>query len=180
MDSMEQLLERAIAGDEIAEQEIFGHLLVRFVLLAKRRVRDKEGAQDIAQDACLTIHEKYKAESFEVSFEAWAYGVLRMKIGNWLRKRKVRGACETLGDCPITQQRIEKCEVNQELKRQLLACLKKVLAANPRYARALNLVHHGYKSEEVCQKLQVTKGNFYVILSRGRSMLRACLGGGGL
>jgi DNA-directed RNA polymerase specialized sigma24 family protein len=44
-----------------------------------------------------------------------------------------------------------------------------------RYARALNLIHKGFKVPEICRKLNVNANHFYVILKRGRSMLKVCL-----
>jgi DNA-directed RNA polymerase specialized sigma24 family protein len=79
------LLKRALAGDQGAEAELFQTLSLRFTAIAKRRIREKEAAEDIAQDACATILHKYKSESFTVSFAAWAFGVLWMKIGNHLQ-----------------------------------------------------------------------------------------------
>ena len=85
---MDELLAKVKAGDQAAEKQIFQILHVRFRLLAKRRVRGEESAKDIAQDACATVLEKYKTEEFTISFEAWAYGVLRMKIGNHFQRLK--------------------------------------------------------------------------------------------
>jgi hypothetical protein len=62
-----------------------------------------------------------------------------------------------------------------DLKRQLLVCLKKLIKINPIYARAINFVHQGYKTREICEKLNITRNNFYVILTRGRHMLDTCL-----
>ena len=87
---MKQLLERALVGDKEAEKELFQYLFVRFKLFAKQKGRGVQDAEDIAQEACVTILEKYKSQSFTAGFEAWAYGVLRMKIGNFLQKKAAR------------------------------------------------------------------------------------------
>ena len=41
--------------------------------------------------------------------------------------------------------------------------------------REKNLIQQGYKSDEICRKLRVTPNNFYVILSRGRQLMKMCL-----
>jgi DNA-directed RNA polymerase specialized sigma24 family protein len=65
-------------------------------------------------------------------------------------------------------------------ERQLLECLRKVGRHNNNFARALNLNYQGYSTEEICDRLKLTKVNFYSILSRARSMLDLCLKKGGL
>lgn len=171
---MNQLLTRAKEGDEKAENDLFQYLFVRFKTLAKRRIRG-EAAEDIAQEACLTVLKKYKTETFTKGFETWAYGVLRMKIGNYLQGRRFKQ--KRFVPEPEIQQttKIASPEPDYILKKVLIDCLKKIMKRNPRYARVLNLVHQGYKTDEICQRLQIRPNNFYVILSRGRRMLRTCL-----
>ena len=134
-----------------------------------------EDAEDLAQEACLTILQKYKTETFQKSFEAWAYGVLKMKIGNYIQgplKKQKRMVPELEMRTPLKS---EPQASLSDLRRQLLGCLKKLIKLNPAYARALNFVHQGFKTGEICQKLSITRNHFYVILSRGRHMLETCL-----
>lgn len=171
---MEELLARARAGDTAAEERLFQHLLVRFELLAKRRVRDGETARDIAQESCMAVFSKYKAEESINNFAAWTYGVLRMKIGNHIQKDKTERKVVSAGS-DIESIAGNPCEIGHELKNALLACLKKVLKVRTQYARALNLCHLGYGTDEVCERLGVNRGNLYVILNRGRAVLKQCL-----
>ncbi len=61
-----------------------------FTALAKRRIRNGDDAEEIVQDALLTIVEKHADQAFEKGFMQWAYGVLRNKIGNYYQKRDRR------------------------------------------------------------------------------------------
>lgn len=171
---MDRLLARAKKGDKKAEKELFRYLFVRFKTLAKRRIGEGE-AEDIAQEACLTVLQKYKTETFTTGFQAWAYGVLKMKIGNYMQ-----------GLMPKEKNLVPESEANQalntptpepeyELKRKLVDCLKQIIKRNRLYARALNFIHQGFKSNEICQRLKIKPNNFYVILNRGRRMLETCL-----
>ena len=165
---------RARQGDREAEQEIFRYLLVRFTLLAKRRLGEGE-AEDVAQEACLTVLEKCRKDAPEDFCEAWAYAVLRNKIGNHLqtsrvRKRVMVGESQTGG----IANHPEPCP-NPDLRRRLSRCLKKILSVHPRYARALSLTYQGYRTDEICRRLGVKPGHLYVILNRGRQMLSDCL-----
>ena len=170
---MEDLLTQARQGDKSAEKKIFEQLLVRFILIAKRRI-DSDDAQDIAQDACLTILEKYRTEAPADRFEAWAHGILRNKIGNFYQHRTVRRAWHA-GVDEYDASQIAGPAVRQDRSRKLMNCLKKLVRDNQRYARALNLVCQGYRTDEICQRLHIQPGHLYVILNRGRRMLTDCL-----
>lgn len=149
-------------------------LLVRFSLLAKRRI-EGDDALDIAQDACLTVIEKYRTEAPAEKFEAWAYGILKRKIGNYYQKRSVRekvmAETERIEEYPEPGVRQEEAY----LRRALLHCLKTLTREFPQYARVINMVYQGYDTNEVCQRLGLKPGYVYVILNRGRGLLQACL-----
>lgn len=171
---MENLLTRARNGDKSAETELFQFLLVRFHYLAKRKGLGDD-AGDIAQDACLTVLEKYREADLEGSFEAWAYGILKRKIGNYYQHREVhrRVILEDEGSKSVMDYPAKTS--HPETKRRLYRCLQKLIQGFPRYARALNLIHQGYKTDEICQRMAVKPGNLYVILNRGRQILSDCL-----
>ena len=138
---LEELLTRALSGDTKAENEIFHILFARFTRFAKRKIQQGEESEDLAQEACMTVIQKYKDEDFTVNFQAWAYGILKMKIGNYLQKSAVRKRVVT----PITESdkssQISYKEINPELIVRLKECMKKLIKIKPRYARILNLIH---------------------------------------
>ena len=169
---MEHLLEKAKSGDKNAEKEIFSHLFVRFKYLAKRRIGG-ENCEDLAQEACITIAEKYKTEEYTVGFTAWAYGVLKMKIGNYLQARKRLSGKQTSFDNGSELNKASNPDPG--LKRALSKCIKKIAKEYRRYARALNLTFLGYDTEEICRRLAIKPGHYYVVLNRGRAMLKECL-----
>lgn len=168
---MDELVKKAKAGDKMAEKEIFDNLFVRFKYLAKRRVGEND-CEDLAQEACMTVLEKYKTEKFEINFLAWAYGILKNKIGNHFQTLKRRSSRElSLDDnLPAAAARHDP-----DLTRILLQCLRKMVASFSRYARALNLAYQGFETEIICEKLGVTRNNYYVLLNRGRSLLQTCV-----
>ena len=169
-------MQKAINGDKNAEKEIFDYLFVRFKYLAKRTVGESE-CEDLAQEACVTILEKYKNEEFSISFTAWAYGVLKMKIGNYLQARARRDDRESSIDnnLPLLSPNSDPL-----IKKALIDCLKKIARAYQNYARVLNLAYQGYDTSAVCAKLKINPNHYYVTLNRGRSMLKACVENGGL
>ena len=171
---MNELIKKALAGDKQAEKEIFERLTVRFRFIAKRYIA-KDDAEDIAQEACVTIIEKYKDETFDKGFEPWAYGVLRMKIGNYFQRMATVKKNIVDKEHAIDRKEAISEDSRLDLRLSLINCLKKINVAHPQYARALNLVHQGYTTDEVCDMLQIKSNYLYVILNRGRKMLKTCL-----
>lgn len=176
MRELDDLVYRALGGDKAAENEIFRFLLVRFRLFVRQKTGDIAAAEDIAQKACITVFEKYKSEKFTVGFGAWAYGVLKMVIRNYFHekitdnKKMVTGFSEK-GEVSISEQ------IDPGIEMTLLKSLGKLITINRRYARILNLVYQGFKTDEICEKLGITRNNFYVILNRARLLLWECLKG---
>ena len=169
---MEELANKAIAGDAQAEKQLFEKLLVRFQYLAKLKAGE-DNCYDLAQEACITVFEKYKQQNFTVSFTAWANGVLKMKIGNYLQRKDRQKPRETV----INEETSPDLRVSADpnLKRFVLDCLKELAKLGGNYARILNLSYHGFETAEICAKIGIKPNHYYVTLSRGRSQLRTCL-----
>jgi RNA polymerase sigma factor (sigma-70 family) len=176
---VDRLLALALGGDKKAEETIFEFLLVRFTLLAKRRLGEEE-ARDAAQDACLTVLQKYRTDAPAGRFEAWAYGILRRKIGNCYQKQDVRG--RVMGDVGRIEEMADALVGTSSplVRRKLLECLRLLVRGFPRYARVLNLMYQGYDTKEVCRRLHIRPGYVYVLLNRGRDMLSDCIENGGV
>jgi RNA polymerase sigma-70 factor, ECF subfamily len=174
--TLHELVRRAREGDLAAEQTVLDHLRVRFVFLAKRRTGSRD-AEDLAQEACLTVAQKYRSLASDVGFEPWAYSVLRNKIGNLLqqRERDRRYFGETPGDIDGA---MDTTDAVPDLKRQLLICLRRIGRVLPQYVRVLNLMYQGYGTEEICERLQVKPNHLYVLLHRARKALKDCMENG--
>lgn len=171
--SINDLYNNIGSGDETAEQILFNRLSARFRVFAQHKILDKQDAEEVVQEALLTIAEKYREIEFNTSFASWAYQVLENKILGFYRKKYGR-------DTKFKQWEKDKGQARQiipepELKLQLLRCLKKIGRINQRHARILNLHYQGFAVEEICEKMKITKGNLYSILSRVRSLLQLCL-----
>jgi RNA polymerase sigma-70 factor, ECF subfamily len=169
---MEELVKKARAGDSTAEKQLFEKLLVRFQYLAKLKIGENN-SEDLAQEACITVFEKYKDESFTVGFLPWAHGVLKMKTGNYLQKKKrLADRQQEIGE---DADFVDRDAVDPDLKRFLMECLSKLKKAGGNYARILNLSHQGFSTNDICDRLGIRANSYYVALSRGRVMLRDCL-----
>jgi DNA-directed RNA polymerase specialized sigma24 family protein len=125
----------------------------------------------------MTVLEKYKTEEFTVNFTAWAYGVLKMKIGNWFQARQRLSGKKVSFDEAYNAPDISK--IGSDLKRHLIDCIRQLARSYNRYARLINLNYQGYGTDEICKRVDISANNYYVILNRGRSLLKECLAGKG-
>jgi RNA polymerase sigma factor (sigma-70 family) len=163
-------------GDKEAEKLLFIKLRERFSFITQQRVEDNQDIEDIVQDSLMVIARKYIDIDFLSSFSAWARQVLENNILNFHRTRARRGRKMIKF---LEQEKLKIQDMpNPEIKRRLLDCLKKLNESNIRHARILNFVHQGFKIEQICKKLNISKNATYVLLSRARDALRICMKNG--
>ena len=174
--NLDGLYHNCRTGDPTAEEHLFRHLTARFRLFAEHKVRNRLDAEEVVQNALAVVVSKYKSIEFTVSFAAWAHKVLNNEILRYYRAKKYRENL-FMSDADIAPVS-ERWSPEADTKRHLLDCMKKLCSSHIRYARALNLKFQGYEARAICRRLGVTVDNFYVILSRARSLLKLCLENG--
>ncbi len=167
------IYQQASAGDSTAAERLFCLLGVSFQMFVRHRVMNSQDCEEIVQDALTTIAEKYRQVQIESSFAGWAYKVLNNKVLDYYKSKRVRSARTT--PLEVAEPDLIGAATDPQLKTRLLDCLRKIHGANSFHARALNLHYQGYNTEEICAKLGIASNNFYVMLSRARTMLRVCL-----
>ena len=171
--SIDSLYRAALDGDEASERELFRYLTDRFRLFAQLKTRNQQDSEDIVQNALMTIAKRYRNIDFQVSFASWSYKVLSNKMLDYFKTQ--RGRERNLQSASLESERATPQDLHPDTRQQMLDCLKKVGRANGRFARILNLHYQGYNTGEICHKLGLKRSYFYVVLSRARSMLEACL-----
>jgi RNA polymerase sigma-70 factor (ECF subfamily) len=150
----------------------------RFHVIARYRVSDQQEIDDIVQEALLAVAKKYASIDLHSGFALWAAKVLNNRILRYFRARQRRPA--SLDPSSDVATPAGKQEIDQDFRSRLLDCLAKVSARNRRHARILNLHYLGYTTEEICEKLELSRNGLYVILHRVRVMLKGCLDTGEL
>jgi RNA polymerase sigma factor (sigma-70 family) len=173
--TINELYIRAHSGDKAAREELFKKLSDRFKYFLRHKIDSGLDVEEVAQETMLTISEKIEALEIESSFAAWAYQVLEFKLARYYRDK--RTAARKFAYDGGMQDAPEPAvpDATPSLKRRLLECLKKVSGANRIFARILNLQYQGFETSEICGKLNVTRSNAYIILSRARRALKECL-----
>lgn len=160
-------------GDAGAEHRLFEALDERFRRFAKQRVWDDIEVDDIIQSAMEVIAREFRSIEIKTSFTAWAYKVLENKMLNYFSsKKRERSRFEPLSEAGYQESINVQDPV---LKSKLLKCLKKLNKINNRHARVLNMRYQGYDTEEICEKLGLSRNGVYILLSRARKMLESCL-----
>jgi RNA polymerase sigma factor (sigma-70 family) len=172
--NLNEIYKRAIEADERAEEHLFSYLSVRFRVIANLKIGDEYDAEDLVQEALMTIAREYKTIEFEKSFSAWAHKVLDNKILSYIGGKK-RQTARVVKSLPPDAAIGISSNTDQELKLRIKSCLDKVKAANKRYARILVLRYQGYSAEEICDKFKITSKNLYMILSRARVLFKRCI-----
>lgn len=173
--TINELYIRVHSGDKAAREELFKKLSDRFKYFLRHRINSGADVEEITQEAMLTISEKFASLEIESSFAAWAYQVLEYKLARYYRDKKTvarKFAYDGgMQDAPESAVPVS----SPVLKRRLLECLKVVSETNRKFARILNLQYQGFETSDICEKMNVTRSNAYIILSRARQALKACL-----
>lgn len=154
------------------------------------RVKDRETAQDLVQDTFFAGLKSMKNFKGEASERTWLISILKRKIidyyrkinskkgraevrvnfsqdsdeeGNWLEKRVADPFDKTAEDT------IE----NSELGLAIHKCLSKLPEKQAEVFKMKTLLN--YETEAICNELNITASNLWVIIHRARTALASCL-----
>jgi RNA polymerase sigma-70 factor (ECF subfamily) len=172
--TINDLYQAASHGDKDAEHQMFSALTVRFGIIANLKVRNREDAEELVQDAMMVISEKIKQLEVVSSFKAWAHQVFENRLMNYISRKQRRSKVDS--KTPVDEVSYKASTTpDPDLMIQLKDCMVKVRSANNRYARILVLHYQGFSTKEICERLGITPQNLYMIMSRARTMLKLCL-----
>jgi RNA polymerase sigma-70 factor, ECF subfamily len=165
-----------------------GDCLFRF---AMQRVRKAELAEDLVQDTLLAAVRALAGFSGKSSERSWLVGILKHKIVDHFRKSGRETSftdMEFLKDemshkfenefwnhdiGPQAWQETEAVKYSGEFWQTMRSCLAKL---PPRVAQVFMMREmDGVKSTEICEGLEISDGNLWVMLHRARMALRECL-----
>ena len=168
-----ELYDLAKSGDKPAEDELFRHLLVSFRMIVQHQVWSRSDGEEVVQEALMVIADKYAEIDIKSSFAGWCHGVLNNKILDYVKLKQLRR--EKADDFLRQQPATNANPPDPVLRDRIKKCFTKICGSHPQHARILNLKTQGFTTDEICQRLKMTRNNCYVTLSRARRMLEACL-----
>lgn len=178
-----------ISVDPINWVNEYGDGLLRYALSF---VRDKTVADDLVQETFLAALTSRTAFTGKSSEKTWLFGILRHKAIDYLRKCRTEHQTESRDELDF----VESTRVLPELWRTDLiptdwrsdpnasaqqaafweifnSCLSEL---SPRMANAFMLREmEGMSAKEICEVLNLTESNYWVVLYRARTILRRCI-----
>lgn len=154
------------------------------------RVNDREVAQDLVQDtflAGLKAKDHFKGEASE---RTWLVSILKRKIIDYYRKiNSKKGKAEvriTYNDdsdrdgnwmeenlTDIFDKNAEDSIQNEELGDAIHDCLNKLPEKQANIFKMKTILQ--YETETICNELQITPSNLWVIIHRARIAMANCL-----
>jgi RNA polymerase sigma-70 factor (ECF subfamily) len=168
----DELIVRAIDGDEVARREVFNAHVDRVFRLAYRMTGDTAFAEDVTQDIFARAFDRLGQFRGDAPFGAWLHRVATTTILNALRKEKrTRGREASLEEARYAAVRTGAIE--PDIRDRVRAAL----ASLPEGLRLVVIMFdiEGYSHEEIAEVLGITSGASRVRLSRARDALRAAL-----
>ena len=166
----------------------YGDLLYRFALF---RVRDYAAAEDLVQETFLAALGAYKNFKGHSTLRTWLIAILKNKSVDHIREKvKERGSnkIERLGsgigenlnrqgEWPLRHCKWFDTPLKLYADKEFMVTLSKCLSGLPgRLAQAFIMREiDGLSTKEICEALNITSTNCWVILHRARRRLRACI-----
>ncbi len=156
---------------------------------AVQRVKDRDNANDLVQETFLSAWRNVDAYNGEASVKTWLFTILKNKIVDHYRKTALRQTASLKSDndpffddgghwkdglCPQDWGANPEGRMNtKEFYSAFDGCkgrLKEIYNAvfTMKYLEEL-------ESEEICKVLTLTSSNYWVIIHRAKTQLRACL-----
>lgn len=166
----------------------YGNYLYRFALA---RIKDQAVAEDLVQETFLAALHGRKNFKGRSAVKTWLSAILKYKIVDYLRKKSreqlisdtdtitesVDGFFHRNGNWKIRPEKwnLDPSKIYEQ--REFLDTLYKCLSELPdRLSKAFVLREmEGYSTKEICNDLQVSATNSWVMLYRARMFLRRCL-----
>ena len=154
------------------------------------RVNDREIAQDLVQDTFLAALKSMKNFKGEANERTWLISILKRKIIDYYRKinsnkgkAEIRitsnNDSETDGDW-LEERVADPCDKtaedtmqNTELGEAIFNCLAKLPEKQAEVFRMKTI--EGIETEDICNELNITASNLWVIIHRARTAMSSCL-----
>lgn len=191
--TLDDLADRALAGDGRAEAALFEELRVRFLSLAKRRVQP-DHAEDVVHDALGIVLRKYREPGRESGILVWSLTVLRNVIGNHYQAKRRDAERTTQVDdwqavpsASVSEDPVNALTVDQAADR-LEEAVARLAERSERcgviFRRILETLARGGEPAEAGRQAfarvredfpDLTRNSFYVALHRCRAQLRTVL-----
>lgn len=166
--------------------ELYSDYLFNYTI---SRVNDREMAKDIIQDTFFAGLKSMKNYKGEASERTWLISILKRKIIDHYRKinskkgqaevRMTYNTDENEGDW--LEERVEdegylnaqEILENKELGDAIYDCIDKLTERQATVFKMKTILN--YETEDICNELNITASNFWVIIHRARTAIAECM-----
>jgi len=184
----DELLARLQAGDDRALSDLADAYGSKIYQLAFRYLRNKEDAEEVAQDVLFKVYRKVGAFRGDAALSSWIYRITfnaamsRLRTASFQRaqeEERQRAAASSDGETPTPNRRADVADWSQMadermLRSQLRRRAIRAILALPAIYRAPVVLRdiHGMSTEEASAVLNVKDQTLKSRLHRGRLILR--------
>ncbi len=173
------LVERALAGEGSAFEELVRRYHAKVYRLAFRLMRDPEKAQDVLQETFLTVHRKLASFRFESAFGTWLYRVAYNTALMRLRKERSEPEAPLDDSAAADPASTDLDEGADEIlaRRESLERIRAAVDRLPESYRTVILLRdvEELSTEEVAELMETTPAAIKTRLHRARLALRAAI-----
>jgi RNA polymerase sigma-70 factor (ECF subfamily) len=167
----QEIIQRAVEGDERAMRQLWSLHAPRIDAVVRRLVGDPDAAEDIAQEVWIQIFRALPTYRGDSRFTTWAHRIAVNRTLNALRSTRRIQANET-------EIEEDTASVEHDGERAMLAATidAAVQLLSPG-ARAVFVLHdvEGYTHEEIAAEMGITSGGSKSQLFKARAKLRRLL-----
>ena len=166
--------------------ELYSDYLFNYTI---SRVNDREIAKDIIQDTFFAGLKSMKNFKGEASERTWLISILKRKIIDYYRKinskkgqaevRMTYNTDENEGDW--LEERVEdegylnaqETLENEELGDAIYNCIDQLTEKQAAVFKMKTILN--FETEDICNELNITASNFWVIIHRARTAIAECM-----
>lgn len=97
---MEEVIKRAILGNEKAFEKLMLHYLQDIYSYLKVKVNNEADIKDLIQDIMLAVYKGIKKFEFTSTFKTWILAISRYKIADYYRNKYADISTVPIEECP--------------------------------------------------------------------------------
>ena len=152
------------------------------------KVQQKELAEDLVQDTFLAAYQSYGRFEGKSSLKTWLFSILKHKIADYFRSKYKSGTEVSAGAVELFFDENHRWKPeyrpmdwgneagladDAEFSKALKNCFDQL---TKKWSSAVHLKYlEEQDAEGICDKLEITKSNFWQIIHRAKLQLRNCL-----
>lgn len=175
----DQLVKRAIGGDEQAYRELVEKYERALYFHILKMIKDKEQVEDLVQETFVKAFDNLKSYSTNYAFSTWLYRIATNHTIDYLRKKKLQTM--SIDDPVKTKEgdmRMQLPDESAETDRKIIRKQRQNMVREaikdlpPKYRRVIEMRHMEEKSyQEIADVLELPLGTVKAHIFRARELL---------